>query len=63
MISHTEAEKGGDQQPRSMWLSGATLNEARTLQRRGFTLSEIAEQLDVRRTVVVRSLYDDRVAT
>ena len=60
-LSPTPTEGKADQRPRSMWLSGETLNEARRLQRQGLTLSEIAEELDVGRTAVVRSLYDDRI--
>lgn len=42
-------------------LLGSKLARARQLQRQGFTLSEIAEELDVRDGSVIRALYDDVV--
>ncbi len=43
-------------------LLGRKLMEARKLQRKGFTMSEIAEELDVRDGSVIRALYWDVVA-
>jgi hypothetical protein len=43
-------------------LLGRKLREARQLQRKGMTMFEIAEILDVRRLSVVKALYDDVVA-
>lgn len=38
-------------------MHGPTLARARQLQRKGMTLSEIAEELDCRRSVIERMLY------
>ena len=43
------------------WLGREWVPEARALQRKGQTLSEIAEQLDLPRKAVVQALYTDVV--
>lgn len=43
------------------WLGREWVPEAQTLQRKGQTLSEIAEQLDLPRKAVVQALYFDVV--
>lgn len=44
------------------WVGRDWLSAAQALQRKGKTLSEIAELLDVRREAVVKALYWDVVA-
>lgn len=65
-MTTTEAGKGGVPNPQppggSGRMHGPMLAKARRLQCRGMTLSEIAEELDCRRSVVERMLYWDVVA-
>lgn len=43
------------------WVGREWLDEALALQRKGMTLSEIAELLDISRAAVVKALYSDVV--
>ena len=58
MISHTEAEKGGDAR---FIVARPVRLRAIELQRQGLTMTEIAEALGYQRRSIVQVLYTDAV--